>query len=122
MKIIATQGGFEMNEKCIWNINPETIPLKECGKEAKWEVGFSFMVQDAFMHECSGKNEYQGCFCDEHFIGLSGCGNVVEFRRIGVWLDFDDVDNPNLLKDLTDKYKDFKKVLKERYQELSKWF
>lgn len=92
-----------VEKRCVYNINPDIDPIKACGKEAKWEVGFSTTSYDVFMFECSGENEYQNVFCDEHFISLSGCCNVVEFRRIGEWLNFSDYDNPNILKKLTEE-------------------
>jgi len=82
--------------KCVYNINPDTDPYIGCGNEVKWEVGFSEM----FNYECSGDNEFQRIFCDEHLIELCGCGNVVEFRKIGEekWMDFSDYDHPSTLK------------------------
>ena len=78
---------------CDWN---------KCNKEARWEVGFTMIINDIFMFGGSGKNEYQQLFCDEHFITLNRCGNVVEFRHIRdeKWKDFDDYDNPFVLRDI----------------------
>ncbi len=76
-----------------------------CKNTPRWKVGFSFMVHDAFMFECSGKNEFQESLCDKHFIELNGCGNAVEFRQIEEekWNDFNDFDNPFILRDLVKK-------------------
>jgi hypothetical protein len=84
-------------QKCCWK--------KKCKKKARWEVGFTEIIHDAFMFEGSGENEFQQLFCDRHFRKLNGCGNVVEFRLIGreKWVSFDDYDNHFLLKELVKK-------------------
>ena len=81
---------------------PSKCDYKKCKKEPRWEVGFTIIIHDSYMFEGSGNNEFQRYFCDRHFIGLNGCGNVVEFRRIGEkkWIDFSDYDNYYLLEDL----------------------
>lgn len=87
---------------CNWNINPKVFPIMKCPKKSRWEVGFCFIIHNSYMFEGSGNNEYQELLCDKHFIGLNGCGNVVEFRRIGEknWKDFTDYDNPFVLEKL----------------------
>ncbi|KKL99180.1 hypothetical protein LCGC14_1817020 [marine sediment metagenome] len=95
---------------CDWNINPELKPIKHCPKESRWEIGFTVIVHNAHMYEGSGETDYKQKFCDEHFIGLCGCGNTTEFRLIGEkeWKDFLDHDNPFILEELVKKsYKNY---------------
>lgn len=75
-------------KKCQYNINPESIPVKECGKEAIWEIGFCEASWD--YDDWSGENDFQDCFCDKHFVHLEGMGNGVVFREIGEeeWFDY----------------------------------
>jgi len=82
--------------KCDWD---------KCINTSRWEVGLSVVVHNIFMFEASGNNDIQQIFCDKHFIDLSGCGNVVEFRQIGEekWLDFGDYDNTSILKEIVKK-------------------
>ncbi len=79
-----------------------TCNWKDCNRKGRWEVGFTIIIHNTFMFEGSGNNEYQQFFCDDHFIGLNGCGNVVEFRHIRQekWRDFSDYDNPFVLRDI----------------------
>ena len=78
---------------------------QDCKEEARWEVGFTEIIHNSFMWEGSGENEFQRFFCNEHFIELNGCGNIVVFRQIGKeeWIKFEDYDNESILKGLVKK-------------------
>lgn len=81
-------------EKCNW---------KKCKRKARWEIGFSAIIQnDSSGFLCGDDVAFTQLFCDKHFIELNGCGNTIEFRQIKEekWKDFDEYDNPFLLKDL----------------------
>lgn len=76
---------------------------KKCKRKERWEIGFSKILQNDSSGFLAGdKLDFTAFFCDKHFIGLSGCGNVIEFRQIGKeeWINFDDHDNPFILRDL----------------------
>ena len=87
---------------CIYNINEDIEPIKECGKEAKWEVGFCYASWE-YEGEGSGENEFQGIFCNKHFVEMGSSGNSVEFRKIGnkKWIEIHEWDL--VLQDFVDQ-------------------
>lgn len=76
---------------------------KKCRRKERWEIGFSAILQNDSGGFLAGDElDFTAFFCDKHFVGLSGCGNVINFRQLGKeeWMDFDDHDNPFILRDL----------------------
>lgn len=90
--------------KCNWE-----KCKKKCKKKARWEIGFSAIIQnDSSGFLCGDSTVYTEFFCDLHLISFNGCGNITEFRKIGEekWKVFDDYDNSFILQDLVkDSYK-----------------
>ena len=79
---------------------------ENCKKSARWEVGFSKILQnDSSGFLCGDKPVNIDLFCDKHFVELNGCGNAIRFRQIGdnEWLDFLDNDNPIILQEFVRK-------------------
>lgn len=94
--------------KCSYNDTNKSEKM-ECNKEARWELGFSSIIRnDSSGFLCGDNVSHTDFFCDIHFIGFEGCGNLIEFRKIGdkKWRKFDGYDNLFILQDLVkDSYK-----------------